>query len=145
VNDRDKIIVENIDQGYVTFNQNFTYIGSIITNDLDDSVEINAIIGKANGILYSLVNFLRSKGLTVKMKKAFYITTIMNSLLWGCKSLIIRKEDLHRLEVFHHSTIRHIFNISKRQQVTTRFSNKRLRGSEFGFILNMQETINKTC
>jgi hypothetical protein len=35
VDDRDKIIVKNTDQEYVTFNQKFTYLGSIITNDLD--------------------------------------------------------------------------------------------------------------
>jgi hypothetical protein len=47
------------------------------------------------------------------MKKAFYITTIVNILLWSCESITIRKEDLQRLEVFHHSAIRFIFNISK--------------------------------
>jgi hypothetical protein len=66
----------------------------------------------------------------------------VNISLWGCKSLTIRKEDLHRLEVFHHSAIRYIFNISKWQQATTRFSNKRLR-NKFNFILNMQETIDE--
>jgi hypothetical protein len=104
-------------------------------DDLDDSVAINARIGKANDILYSLVNFWRSKGLTVKMKKVFYIVTIMNILLWGCEFLTIRKEDLHRPKVFHHSPIRYIFNISKWQQATTRLSNKRLR-RKFDFILN---------
>jgi hypothetical protein len=88
------------------------------------------------------VNFWRSKGLTVKMKKVFYIATIINFLLWGCKSLTIRKEYLRRLEVFHHSAIRYIFNISKWQQATTRLSNKGLR-SKFDFILNMQETIDE--
>jgi hypothetical protein len=68
---------------------------------------------RGSGILYSLVNFWRSKGLTVKIKKAFYIATIVNILLWGCEFLTIRKEDLRRLEVFHHSAIRYIFNISK--------------------------------
>jgi hypothetical protein len=89
-------------------------------------------------ILYSLVNFWRSKGLTVKMKKALYITTIANILLWGCESLTtIRKEVLYRLEVFHHSTIRYIFNISKWQYLaTTRLSNERLR-NKFNFITNM--------
>jgi hypothetical protein len=142
LNDRDKIIIKSTDQGYTFFNRKFTYLGSVITNDLDDSVEINVRIGKANDIIYSLVNFWRSKGLTVKMKKAFYIVTIMNILLWSCKSLTIRKEDLNRLEVFHHSAIRYIFNISKWQQATTRLSNKRLR-RKFNIILNMQETINE--
>jgi hypothetical protein len=40
----------------MTFNRRFTYLGSIITDDLEDSAEIHASIGKANGILHSLNN-----------------------------------------------------------------------------------------
>jgi hypothetical protein len=40
----------------VTFNRRFTYLGSIITDDLKDGAEIHARIGKANGILYGLNN-----------------------------------------------------------------------------------------
>jgi hypothetical protein len=65
----------------VTFNWKFKCLGSIITNDKDDSVKINARTRKVNEILYSLVNFWRTKGLTIKMKKAFYIDTIVNILL----------------------------------------------------------------
>jgi hypothetical protein len=49
--DRAKIVVENTDQGYVTFNIKFTYLGSIITDDLESSTKIRARLGKANGIL----------------------------------------------------------------------------------------------
>jgi hypothetical protein len=85
MNDRDKIVIENTDQGYMTFKWKFKYLGSIITNYLDDSIKINVRIRKANRIMYSLVNFWRSqKDLTIKMKKAFYIATFMNILLWGC-------------------------------------------------------------
>jgi hypothetical protein len=94
------------------FNQKLMYLGSVITEDLDNNININARIRKVNTIVYSFVNFWRRKGLTVKMKKAFYIAaTIVNILLWGYESLTIRKEDLHRLEGFYHITIRFIFNI----------------------------------
>jgi hypothetical protein len=33
--DRDKVLINNTDQGYVTFNRRFTYLGSIITDDLE--------------------------------------------------------------------------------------------------------------
>jgi hypothetical protein len=83
--DRDKIVVDQTDQGYMTFNRRFTYLGSIITNDLEDSAEIHARIGKANGILHSLNNLWRSKGLSVKMKKQLYVATVVNIILWGCE------------------------------------------------------------
>jgi hypothetical protein len=44
--DRDKIFVDGTDQGYVMFNRRFTYLGSIITDDLEDSAEIHARIGE---------------------------------------------------------------------------------------------------
>jgi hypothetical protein len=108
----------------VTFNRKFTYLGSVITDDLDDSVEINARIGKANDILYSLMSLWRSKGLTVRMKKSFYYIADHSEGI-SCSgdaspTLTIRKEALHRLELFHHSAIRCIFNISKLQQATAR-------------------------
>ena len=89
VTDRDKVFIDNTDQGYVTFNRRFTYLGSIITDDLEDSTEIHARIGKANGILNGLNNLWRSKGLSVNMKKQFYIATVVNIVLWGCESLTI--------------------------------------------------------
>jgi hypothetical protein len=67
--DRSKEFVENIDQGYVTFNRGFTYLGSIITNDLKDGAEIHARIGNVNGILNGLNTLWRSKGLSVSMQK----------------------------------------------------------------------------
>jgi hypothetical protein len=33
--DRGKIVIERTDQGYVTFHRRFTYLGSIITDDLE--------------------------------------------------------------------------------------------------------------
>jgi hypothetical protein len=73
------------------------------------------------------------------MKRAFYIATIINSLLWGCESLNIRKEDHCRLKVFHHSTIRCTCNILQRQQAITRLSNVRRLRKKCGGIANMQE------
>jgi hypothetical protein len=64
--DRDNIFVDRTYQGYVTFRR-FTYLGSIITDDLEDSAEIHARTGKANGILHSLNNLWRSKGLYVRI------------------------------------------------------------------------------
>jgi hypothetical protein len=112
--DRDKVFVDNADQGYVMFNRRFTYLGSIITNDLEDSAEIHAKIGKANGILHILNNLWKSKGILVSMKKQFYIARVMNIVLWGCESLTIQAVDLKKLEVFHHKAMRHILNITKR-------------------------------
>jgi hypothetical protein len=140
--DRDKVLVDNTDQGYVTFNRRFTYLGSIITDDLEDSAEIHARIGKANGILHGLNNLWRSKGLSVSMKKQFYIATVVNIVLWGCESLTIRAADLKKLEVFHHKAMRHILNISKWQQATTRLTNERLR-KKLDYIATMEEVIDE--
>jgi hypothetical protein len=132
--DRSKVFIENTYQGYVTFNRRFTYLGSIITNDLEDRAEIHSRIEKENGILNSLNNLWRSKGLSVSMKKEFYIATVVNIVLWGCESLTIRAADLKKLEVFHHKAMRHI-------QVTTRITNKNLC-KKMDYIAMMEEIIN---
>jgi hypothetical protein len=138
--DRSKIIVDHTDQGYVTFNQKFTYLGSIITEDLDDGAEIRARIGKANGILHSLNNLWRSKGLSLNMKKQFFIATIVNILLWGCESLTLRAADLKKMDVFLHKGIRHVLNISRWRQATERLRNSDLR-KRLDNIATIQETI----
>ena len=80
-----KSVVDNTEQGYVTFKRKFTDSGSIISDDREDSTEFRAKIGKADGILNSLNNIWRSNGLSLNMKKQFYIATIVNTLLWGCE------------------------------------------------------------
>jgi hypothetical protein len=111
--DRANMVIANTDQGYVTFNRKFTYLGSIITNDLEDSTKIKARIGKANGILNSLNNLWRSKGLSLNMKQQLYVATIVNILLWGCESPTLQAAYLKKLEVFHLKGIQHVLNVSK--------------------------------
>jgi hypothetical protein len=85
--DRDKIVIDRTDQGCMTCNRRLMYLGSIITYDPEDSAKMHARIGKANGILHSLNNLWRCKGLSVKMKKQLCIATVMNiELIWGCES-----------------------------------------------------------
>jgi hypothetical protein len=79
----------------------------------------------------------------VKMKKLFYIATIVNILLWGVWLWVPyhqKRGSLQTSSIPPSTTA--LFNISKWQQATTRLSNKRLR-RKFDFILNMQETIVK--
>jgi hypothetical protein len=39
--DRSKVFIDNTDQRYVTFNRKFTYLRSIITEDLDDCADLD--------------------------------------------------------------------------------------------------------
>jgi hypothetical protein len=137
--DKDKVFVENTDQGYIMFNRRFTYLRSIITKDLEDSAEIHARLGKANGILHGLNNLWRIKGLSVWMKKQFYIATVVNIVLWGCESLI-RAVDLKKLKVFHHKAMRHILCIMKWPQATTQLTNENLQ-KEMDYIATTMEKI----
>ena len=76
------------------------------------------------------------------MKKQFYIATVVNIVLWGCKSLTIRAADLKKLEVFHHKAMRHILSISKWQQASTRLKNEELQ-KKMDYIATMEEVIDK--
>ena len=78
----------------------------------------------------------------MSMKKQFYITTVVNIVLWGCKSLTIPAADLKKLEIFHHKAMRHILNISKWQQATMRLTNEHLQ-KKLEYIAMMEEVINE--
>jgi hypothetical protein len=119
----------------------FTYLGSIITKDLEDSKEIKARIGKANGILNILNNLWRSKGLTLNMKNQFYIAMIVNILQWRCASFTLRAIDLKKLEVFHHKGIQQVLSVSRWKQATEYLTNWSLRKRLDGMIAMTQETI----
>jgi hypothetical protein len=78
----------------------------------------------------------------MKMKKQFYIATVMKIVLWECESLTLRAADLKKLEVFHHKAMRHILCITKREQANTRLTNKKLR-KKMDYITTMGEVIDE--
>ena len=121
------------DQGYITFTQKFQYLGSLFNTDLKDDREVTARINKANLLLRSLTNVWRNKNITLKTKVIFYKAFCLNTILWGCESIILTATIEHKLETFQHKAIRFILNINMHQVKDERMKNEKVRAM-FGNI-----------
>jgi hypothetical protein len=57
----------------------------------------------------------------------FYKAFCLNTILWGCESIIISAEIEKKLETFQHKAIRFILNINMHQVKDERITNKKVR------------------
>jgi hypothetical protein len=80
------------DQGYITFTLKFKYLRSLFNTDLRDNQEIAAQINKANQLLQSMMDIWQNKNITLRTKVIFYKAFCLNTILWGCESIIISAE-----------------------------------------------------
>ena len=98
-------------------------MGSIFTEDLDDTNDVNRRIQQATAAFYSLnKNVLRNTNIPIKLRLRTYQAIILNLLLWGCESWALKESDRKKLEVCHHRCLRRMLNITiydvKEQHIT---------------------------
>jgi hypothetical protein len=96
-----KFGVDN-DHGYITFTEKLKYLGSLFNTDLRDNQEMTARINKANQLLRLMMNVWRNKNITLRTEVIFYKAFCLNTILWGCESIIISAETKYKLETFQH-------------------------------------------
>mgnify|MGYP003333642019 FL=1 len=102
-----------IDNGYITYTSNFTYLGSILSSDLDDSTDINNRIKQATRAFGAMSNgIFKNPFLSTHSKKLLYLAIPINLLLWGCETWAVKKSDWKKLQAFHTTCIRKILKIS---------------------------------
>ena len=88
---------------YFSFCDNFKYLGTTFTPDLNDSKDIKKQIDQAQRAYYALnKNVLRNNKIPIKLRLRIYNAIVINLLLWGCESWAIKEEDHRKLEVCHH-------------------------------------------
>ena len=100
------------DGGYITFCKQFTYLGSIITWDLDDSVDVTARIRKASSACGALKCVLSNKDISLASKWTAYMVLVVSILLFGSEAWTLRIDDLRRLATFHHAAVRRICGVT---------------------------------
>jgi hypothetical protein len=116
------------DQGYITFTSEFKYLGSLFNTDLRDDQEMAARINKANQLLQLMTNVWQNKNTTLRTKVIFYKAFCLNTIRWGCKSIIISAEIGKKLKTFKHKAIiRFILNINMHQVKDERIRNEKVR------------------
>jgi exonuclease III len=116
-----------VKHGYVNFTSNFKYLGSIISNDLKDDLEIDSRIKKASAQVGALKNFFKNKHVSLKAKFQIFQAIPINTVLWGCESWAMSEIISRKLQVFYHKSIRKILNINMFEVEQDRITNQDLR------------------
>jgi Reverse transcriptase (RNA-dependent DNA polymerase) len=116
-----------VTNGHIQMTNSFTYLGVNISPDLKDDNEIKKRIQKATSQLGALKSFFREKAIPVTTKYKVYMAIPICTLLWGSESWSLNEHNKRLLQVFHHKSIRWIFNISIIEVQDYKITNKAIR------------------
>lgn len=107
----------HIDGGTIPFVKKFKYLGSIISCDLKDDLEVDARI-KAAGAAFASASkqFFTSKQIPLTHKKIAYEGLILSILLFGSECWSLTANTRRRLNSFNNRCIRQMCRITTWQQ-----------------------------
>ena len=119
----------NLDkEHFFSFTNDFKYLGTHFTPNLTDNEDINRRISSATKSFASMENVLTDTTIDTKMRLQIYDATVINILLWRCKSWALTTDHQRRLEVSHYRFLRRIARITIYDvKEDKQFSNKYLR------------------
>lgn len=106
----DGVELDNVEQ--------FTYLGSNVTHDLDCSKELAVRIAKATANLKALDKIWKSKAITLETKLSILKTCVFSSMLYGCETWTITKHCGRRILTFERKCYRKVLRIGWMQKVT---------------------------
>ena len=115
----------------------FTYLGSVLTNDGSLDVEVGVRLAKASRAFGAMLRpiFLCS-ALSLDIKRMVYRSVVLSVLLYGSETWTIKARQLHRLNIFHRSCVRAILVVSRTAQCVERLTNIEL-ARRFGMSEDM--------
>lgn len=99
---------------------NFTYLGSTMSNDVSLDKEISKRLNKAGTSFCNLWHRVwKPGGISLPTKMAVYRACVLSVLLYGAQTWNTYRRHIRRLETFHHRCLRKILNISWQEHVPT--------------------------
>lgn len=104
-------IGQNMECGRFNFEtvEEFTYLGSRLTNNNDESAEIQKRLTTANRTYFSLLPVLRARNVHRKTKLRLYKTLIRAVLTYGCETWSMTASAAEGLDGFERKILRRIF------------------------------------
>ena len=114
-------------KGYVQVVSQHRYLGTVVHFDLGSEAAIRARIRAARGALSKAVKALRVKELDARVKGKLLVATIMNVLLYGSETWLIRAEDKLRLNTFWNDACRLAVGTTRAQAISSGFTLKLIR------------------
>jgi hypothetical protein len=113
-------------EGFISFTDEFTYLGSIIHHSLTSDADVNARITKARAAFGALQGFLSNKYLKDKCKGAVLLALVVSILLYGSESWCLRADQLRQLNTFYNSCVRRLCRVTMHQVTKFRITTKEL-------------------
>ena len=94
----------------------FSYLGSIVSEDGTCVTDITSRIGKAAAVFGNLKTIWKSKDILIKTKVYIYEVLVLPILLYGSECWTLRKQDESKLLVAEMSWLRQILGVSRMQK-----------------------------
>jgi hypothetical protein len=108
------------------------YLGSTITWDLKDEIDIATMISMGHSTISRTKELFNCGDVSIRIKIIMYQAIPLNTVLWGYASWSLKEREKKKLEAFHHSAIRRILGISMRRVYEERITDKTVRSKFVG-------------
>ena len=122
--------LSNIDLGNGTFMpvvDKFRYLGSMITRDCRDDIDVTSRIETAGNAFGALRKCIFSSPYTsFATKKLVYMALILSILLYGSETWSLTEKLFHQLRLFHHRCIRAMCRVNRKHTREYHISNTEL-------------------
>lgn len=132
--------------------ENFTYLGSNMTHDLDCRQEVTRRAARALDQLMAMDKIWKSKSISTETKKKILETCIFSSFLYGCETWTITKDLERKILAFERKCYRKILRIGWVEKITNEELYRRIQPKQtmlervkqrklqlFGHICRMKE------
>jgi len=113
--------------GTIHFEKELTYLGSILSFDLDDVTAISARIDKAKGALMANKDILSDRKTPPHIKKRLYQSIVLSSLLWGIEAWTISPAAITLLKQFQTLAMSILADIPRSQFQQRHTSTEKIR------------------
>lgn len=107
-----------INQSRIQRVKQYTYLGTTINENWDNSQEIRCRIEKARSVFIKMSPLFKSHNLSLHMKLRLLRCYVFSVLLYGVETWTLTKETTKRLEAFELWLYRRILKISWTQKIT---------------------------
>ena len=113
--------------GTIEVVQDFSYLGSTISDDGEVTADVSTRIGKAARAFGCLQwSIFRNHHLSTATKREVYKATVLSVLLNGAETWAIKSHNMRRLSGFHNHCIRTIMGVTRHQQWKEIITSKQL-------------------
>ena len=102
---------------------------------MKDDLDIRRRTNQVNGAFATIKRVLCNKDIPAKLREQLYDATVINTLLWGCKSWALTEELQRKLEVYHHRFQWKMVGITIYNVKDNYISNKQVRVEQIVIVI----------